>query len=67
MAARAPRGTGTVYRRQDGRYEGAGYVLTPNGGSRRVRAYGTTRAEAHARLQTLLERSRKGIPAPQQP
>jgi len=31
------------------------------------RAYGTTRAEAHARLQTLLERSRKGIPAPQQP
>ncbi|HTL42097.1 MAG TPA: site-specific integrase [Pseudolysinimonas sp.] len=66
MAARGPRGTGTVYRRKDGRYEGAGYVLTPNGGSRRIRTYGTTRAEAHARLQALLERSRKGIPAPKQ-
>lgn len=65
MASRAPRGSGTVYKRQDGRYEGAAYVLIPNGGKRRVRAYGSTRAEAHARLQVLLERSRKGIPAPE--
>lgn len=63
MASRAPRGTGTVYRRHDGRYEGAAYVHTSNGGKRRVRAYGTTRAEAHAKLQALIERDRKGIPA----
>jgi integrase len=62
MASRAPRGTGTVYQRKDGRYEGAGYVLTVNGGRRRVRAYGATRLEAHMRIQELLEQSRKGVP-----
>lgn len=27
MAKRNPNGEGTIYRRKDGRYEGAGYVL----------------------------------------
>lgn len=67
MAARGTRGTGTVYRRKDGRFEGAGYVLTPSGGQRRVRVYGATRLEAHARIQARLEQSRMGVPTATSP
>lgn len=63
-AKRAARGTGSIYLRKDGRYEGAGYVLSTTGGARRVRVYGATRAETNAKLQDLLDRSRKGIPLP---
>lgn len=62
---RAPAGAGTIYRRKDGRYEAAVRVLIPNGGHRRLRVYAATRAEAYKQLQALIDRSDKGIPAPE--
>lgn len=59
---RAPRGAGSIYLRQDGRYEATTRALMPNGGHRRVRVYGKTRAEAHAKLHTIVDRTIKGIP-----
>lgn len=59
---RAPRGAGSIYLRQDGRYEATTRALMPNGGHRRVRVYGKTRAEAHAKLHTIVDRTLKGIP-----
>lgn len=60
MARRNSSGEGTVYRRKDGRYEGAAYVLATNGTRKRVRVYGTTRAEAHAKLTELKAKSQHG-------
>lgn len=59
---RAPRGAGSIYLRQDGRYEATARALMPNGGRRRVRVYGKTRAEAHAKLHAIVDRTLKGIP-----
>lgn len=63
-AKRARPGSGTIYLRKDGRYEGAAYVLTTSGAARRVRVYGASRAETRGKLQGLLDRNRKAIPAP---
>lgn len=63
MAKRNPNGEGTIYRRKDGRYEGAGYVLMPDGTQRRRRVYGKTREEARKKLTEMLSRSDQGIPA----
>jgi integrase len=57
-------GDGTVYQRQDGRWEAAGYVLAAAGTRRRIRVYGTTRAEALAGLTEKIHTSNRGIPAP---
>jgi integrase len=62
MARRRANGQGTVYLRKDGRWEGAGYVLVADGGTRRVRVYAATRDEAQARLDTALGQSAKGVP-----
>ncbi|WP_315070721.1 site-specific integrase [uncultured Microbacterium sp.] len=59
---RAPRGAGSIYLRKDGRYEATTRALTPGGGHKRVRVYGATRAEAHAKLHTIVDRTLKGIP-----
>jgi integrase len=62
--ARRANGEGTIYRRQDGRYEAAGYFLMPSGIRKRVRVYGKTRAEVHAQLNETLVRARQGVPVP---
>ncbi|MFF0115572.1 hypothetical protein [Streptomyces prasinus] len=50
MAKRNPNGEGTIYRRKDGRYEGAGYVLMPDGTQKRRRVYGKSWEEARKKL-----------------
>ncbi len=61
--SRRGNGEGTVYRRADGRWEGAAYVLLPNGARARRRTYGRTRAEAADKLLVLQRASQQGIPA----
>jgi integrase len=55
-------GEGTIYRRADGRYEGAAVVPVHGGGRRRVRVYASTRQEARAKLDRMLDEARQGIP-----
>ncbi|WP_329101632.1 tyrosine-type recombinase/integrase [Streptomyces sp. NBC_01439] len=62
MARRNANGEGTIYRRQDGRYEGAVYVLTSNGTRKRVRVYGATRAEVSKKLTEAKAKNDQGIP-----
>lgn len=57
---RRRRGEGTVSKRKDGRFEAAAYVNTPVG-SRRVRRYAATRAEAEALLVELRNKNRDGL------
>jgi hypothetical protein len=60
-AARSPNGTGTVYRRKDGRYEVAVWVTTPTGQRRRKRVYGHSYEEAHDKYVALLHQTRQGL------
>lgn len=62
MARRKTNGEGTVYRRKDGRHEGAVYVLTSGGIRKRVRVYGATHAEAAAKLAEARAKKDLGIP-----
>ncbi|MEU6757565.1 site-specific integrase [Streptomyces sp. NPDC046685] len=62
MARRNSNGEGTIYRRKDGRYEGAVYVLTTGGTRKRVRVYGATRAEVHAKLTEAKAKNQQGMP-----
>lgn len=55
-------GEGTIYRRADGRYEGAAVVMVREGGRRRVRVYAGSRKEAREKLDRLLDEARQGIP-----
>lgn len=55
-------GEGTIYRRTDGRYEGAAVVLVRAGGRRRVRVYAASRKEAREKLDRLIDEARQGIP-----
>lgn len=64
MARRNANGEGSIYRRRDGRWEGAVYVLTTAGVKKRVRAYGVSRAEVHAKLTELKSKDAQGIPTP---
>src|SRR5436309_3516542 len=57
-------GEGTIYQRADGRWEGAGYVLTADGASKRVRVYGGSRKEAADKLADKLADSHHGRPVP---
>lgn len=59
---RRANGEGTIYQRQDGRWEGAGYVLTTSGHHARKRVYGRTREEAHTKLTALIGASHQGVP-----
>ncbi|WP_435212600.1 tyrosine-type recombinase/integrase [Streptomyces sp. bgisy034] len=62
MARRNANGEGTIYRRKDGRYEGAVYVLTTSGTRKRVRVYGATRAEVSKKLTEAKAKNDQGIP-----
>lgn len=64
MARRNSNGEGTIYRRKDGRYEGAVYVLAATGTKKRVRVYGATRAEVHTKLTEAKSKNDQGIPTP---
>ncbi|MEE1782761.1 tyrosine-type recombinase/integrase [Streptomyces sp. SP17BM10] len=55
-------GEGTLYQRQDGRWEAAGYVLATDGSRKRVRVYGTTRKEAADKLAERIAASNQGRP-----
>jgi integrase len=57
---RKPSGSGTVYRRKDGRYEAAVWVTTPNGQRRRKRVYGHTYEEAHEKYVALMRQVHQG-------
>jgi integrase len=50
--ARRANGEGTVYRRKDGRWEAAVYVLTADGTRKRVRIYGRTRGRGSSQTGT---------------
>ncbi|MGW0358906.1 site-specific integrase [Nocardia nova] len=64
MTGRRTNGEGTLYRRKDGRWEGAAYLGTVNGKVRRLRVYGKTRAEAHTKLTLRLADAERGVPTP---
>lgn len=57
-------GEGTIYRRKDGRYEAAAYVLTASGKRKRIRIYAKTRAEAHEKLNEATAAVHAGQPTP---
>lgn len=61
---RAPRGTGSVYHRKDGRFEGCAMVTTAAGLRKRARVYGHTREQASEKLRAVMERDHKHIPFP---
>ncbi len=64
MARRRANGEGTIYRRKDGRYEAALWVLTTSGAQKRIRRYGDTRAEAHEKLVVAKLEAQNGVPVP---
>ncbi len=66
VAKRRGRGEGSVYRRKDGRFEGAAWVLSSNGTRKRMRLYAPTRSEAQAGLRAAIAQSDRGVPVPQQ-
>lgn len=65
--SRRANGEGSVYLRADGRWEGAVWAPTVSGRKRRLRVYGKTRAEAHAKLVNALKLAQDGVPAPDHP
>jgi integrase len=64
MAHRRVNGEGTTYRRKDGRYEAAAYLLTTGGGRKRIRVYGKTWQEAHDKLAAETAMAQAGVPVP---
>ena len=64
MSRRNSNGEGSVYQRQDGRWEAALYVTTPSAARRRLRIYGASRQEAHDKLLAAKVREQQGIPTP---
>jgi len=66
MARARANGEGTIYRRKDGRYEGAAYFLTTSGRRKRLRVYGKTREEVHVNLTNAKAKAQQGTPLPDQ-
>ncbi len=60
--SRRANGEGSIYRRADGRWAAAHYVLLPNGGRSRRAVYGKTRKEAAAKLADLIAATSAGVP-----
>ena len=60
--SRRANGEGSVYRRADGRWAGAFYVLRPDGGRQRRTAYGKTRKEVSAKLTEMAAKTAAGVP-----
>lgn len=65
MRRRRANGDGTVYRRKDGRWEGATYVLASEGQRKRFRVYGRTRDDVVAKLVEARAASDRGLPLPE--
>lgn len=65
MGRRRANGEGTIYRRRDGRYEGAAYFLAAGGSRKKVCVYGRSREEAHAKLTEALARANGGALVPE--
>lgn len=63
MRTRRANGQGSVFRRADGWWVGAAYVLMADGTRRRRVVYGQSEAEAARRLVQMQARSDQGIPA----
>jgi integrase len=64
---RRANGEGTIYRRKDGRWEGAVYLRTAAGALKRVRFYGQSRELVHEKLVAALAKSHRGEPTPDRP
>ncbi|WP_410641207.1 tyrosine-type recombinase/integrase [Amycolatopsis sp. lyj-346] len=64
MVRRNANGEGSIYKRKDGRWEGAAYLGTISGNVKRLRVYGKTRKEAHEKLTTALAQAQQGISLP---
>lgn len=62
MAHRRANGEGTIYRRKDRRYEAAAFLPTTSGVRKRLRVYGRTREEVHAKLIEAKAKAQAGIP-----
>lgn len=59
---RRANGEGSIYRRGDGRWAAAHYVLRPDGGRVRRTVYGRTRKEVGDKLAELVAKTGAGIP-----
>lgn len=59
---RAPNGSGSVFKRADGRWCGAIYVMEADGVRRRRRVYASTRAEAETKMVELRQKADQGRP-----
>uniref|UniRef100_A0AAU2JLV1 Tyrosine-type recombinase/integrase n=1 Tax=Streptomyces sp. NBC_00049 TaxID=2903617 RepID=A0AAU2JLV1_9ACTN len=55
-------GEGTIYQRNDGRWEAADYVLAADGTRKRVRVYGPPRKNAADKLAEKIADSNRGLP-----
>ncbi|HEX3782719.1 MAG TPA: site-specific integrase [Pseudonocardiaceae bacterium] len=64
MARRHANGQGSISQRKDGRWEAAFWSLTTSGVRKRIRLYGQTHAEAHAKLTEAKAKAQRGIPSP---
>ena len=64
MARRNANGEGSIYKRKDGRWEGAAYLPTASDRRRRVRVYGATRQEARDKLTTIMAQVQHGTLIP---
>jgi integrase len=64
VAGKRSNGEGTIYRRKDGRFEAAVYLLTTGGTRKRIRIYAPTRQEAQAKLVDAQAKAQHGIPVP---
>jgi integrase len=60
---RRANGQGSVYRRKDGRWVGAAFVLGVDGTYKRVPVYGKSAEEVDAKLTAIKDRSNRGLPA----
>ncbi len=63
--SRRVQGTGSISKRQDGRWEAAAYMPTASGASRRIRVYGKTSKEVSDKLTVKLADVGRGIPVPE--
>lgn len=59
-----PNGEGTIYRRNDGRWEGALFLATSAGTRKRLRIYGKSHEEVHRQLTAEQAKANRGIPIP---
>jgi len=64
MSGRHANGEGSIYRRKDGRYEGAIYLQTSSGMRKRFRCYGKTREAVRTQLTAWQSRAQQGTPQP---